>query len=50
MNSGKVDDDLNFSYGDRTSVGASCSFTLNGEFWVAGGDFWLNGKLILNQV
>ena len=36
---GDVDDDLNFSYGEETEVDLSCGFTLNDEFWVAGGDY-----------
>ena len=50
FDSGEVDDDLNFSYGDGTAVEASCAFTLNGEFWVAGGDFWQSGKNYRNKV
>ena len=36
VNSGEVDDDLNFSYEKNTEVYESCAASLNGEMWVLG--------------
>ena len=36
INSGEVDDDLNFSYEKNTEVYESCAASLNGEMWVLG--------------
>ena len=35
---GNVDDDTVFTYDTDTEVDASCVATLNGEFWVIGGN------------
>ena len=34
---GEVDDDINFTYEDRTEVYYSCAASLNDEMWVLGG-------------
>ena len=38
LTSGNVDDDTEFAYDTDTEVDASCAATLNGEFWVIGGN------------
>ena len=35
---GLVDDDLEFTFGENTEVYFACSTTLNGEFYLFGGD------------
>ena len=37
IHSGEVDDDINFTYEDRTEVYYSCAASLNDEMWVLGG-------------
>ena len=36
--SGNVDNNLDFTFGEGTSFYDSCGATLNGEFWVFGGN------------
>ena len=36
--SGKVDDDINFTYEANTEVWGSCAASLNDEMWVLGGN------------
>ena len=37
LNSGVVDDDINFTFEDNTEVYASCAASLSDEMWVFGG-------------
>ena len=51
--SGNYNDDLNFKYGEGTSVSEGCGATLMGQFWYFGGtgDYYrqVNSKVISNQ-
>ena len=45
---GKVNDDIDFTYGEETSTYYGCGATLRGEFWYFGG---YNGRVnTLRQV
>ena len=48
--SGNVNDDLDFEYGDGTTVAYGCGATFMGEFWYFGGDGAANNRQVITSV